>query len=174
MRPWHSLSCLPNCHPLRSSSASLSVCMSVAPTVQTGELPVVRPLAEQSLFNRAAAGVLQAPISQKKDWKFTGHPILFNCTQCTRQRRSGTLVPAYFWLLFLRGKSNPGRGAGGPAGAAKKQFTLPPLLYQYYLPGSLRFYEILSSFFRRKENLVSLHTTATKISANPASIRPLT
>ena len=125
-------------------------------------------------FNRAAAGVLQAPISQKKDWKFTGHPILFNCTQCTRQRRSGTLVPAYFWLLFLRGKSNPGRGAGGPAGAAKKQFTLPPLLYQYYLPGSLRFYEILSSFFRRKENLVSLHTTATKISANPASIRPLT
>ena len=54
------------------SSASLLACVSVVPTVQTGELPAVRPLAEQSLFNRAPAGVLQLPVSQKKDRIFTG------------------------------------------------------------------------------------------------------
>ena len=44
LRPWHSLFCLPNCRPLRSPSASLFMCVSVDPTVQTGALPAMRPL----------------------------------------------------------------------------------------------------------------------------------
>ena len=40
------------------------------------------------------------------------------------KRGSGTWVPASFWLLFPRGKSNPGTGAGSPGIIPRSDFCI--------------------------------------------------
>ena len=114
MRPWHSLFCLPDCHPLRATSVSISVWVSAVPTALSWVLP---------RFSRQTVSLAGSPPLTGRQAEFFNYQSPRRRTGYSRGAQYSSFAPNVrnkgiqnrrFWhafAYFSRGRK-VGRGSG--------------------------------------------------------------